>query len=107
MTASSSGIVCWYLRRVCALALLAILAAGCSRNPESADAAAAGKAGEWTAHGRTPSEQRFSPLTQIDIDQFDVNIRLSDRLHFAPKSASGKILRRVLVETDRAKSAAS
>jgi len=66
MTASSSGIVCWYLRRVCALALLAILAAGCSRNPESADAAAAGKAGEWTAHGRTPSEQRFSPLTQID-----------------------------------------
>ena len=66
------------------LALTAVVVAGCGASPETATAraAAAGPAavdatrltaadtepGQWMSHGRTYSEQRFSPLDRINRD---------------------------------------
>jgi quinohemoprotein ethanol dehydrogenase len=48
-------------------AAIAIFAVGCARSEVAAPSGAnASVDGEWTSYGRTPSEQRFSPLKQID-----------------------------------------
>src|SRR5262245_60544130 len=71
MTASCrafrTGVSVVELHLVSALVAVA-LTAGCGRDPERASAAAisTGGPGEWVTYGRTTSEQRFSPLTQID-----------------------------------------
>jgi len=68
MTASfRAGVSVLGLHLVSALVAVA-LTAGCGRDPEKASAAAinTGGPGEWVTYGRTTSEQRFSPLTQID-----------------------------------------
>jgi len=48
------------------VALCAALLAGCGRGLSDARLARDGDDGEWLSNGRTYSEQRYSPLTQID-----------------------------------------
>jgi quinohemoprotein ethanol dehydrogenase len=68
MTASTrAGISVLGFRTLSALLAMA-LSVGCGRDPEKAIAAPGdgGAPSEWVTYGRTASEQRFSPLTQID-----------------------------------------
>ncbi len=67
-------------RGCAAVAALALAAFACSRTPGAPPASEAADVG-WLQHGRTPDEQRYSPLARID------GIRIAARRPY--KSSAG------------------
>jgi quinohemoprotein ethanol dehydrogenase len=59
------------MRKMGAVAAVILALTGCGPAAVNEARIAAGEAGNWLTHGRTYAEDRFSPLTQISIENVD------------------------------------